>query len=350
MEYRVRLAFHIVRDVDGNGGTTIEELHRAIKILNADFNPTIIFDIVGVDDIISTSAKNYFVDNAYKLSTGAPLFTSLVKEKFVPNALNIYLGPSTNLNDGGVASKSRLACTVGGSRVDLAGTPAKYMVTSRAISHEVGHLLNLLHTFDSSFGVGTVNGQNCSTTGDQVCDTPADNGFDYRSVLSQNCTWNNTTERDVNNQLFQPSTTNIMAYTHLRCMSNFTAGQLRRMYDYCLNDPIVKPAVDWYAINWGGNCGQSSSSLKTIIKTGELDFKVFPNPATEFLSVHFMSNSGETELQITDIMGKSLYKKSLGRTTKQDVHDIDFNLFPKGIHIMTVRNELEKRSTKIIIQ
>jgi hypothetical protein len=63
-----------------------------------------------------------------------------------------------------------------------------------------------------------------------------------------------------------------------------------------------------------------------------------------------MSNSKETEVQITDIMGKNLYKKSLGRTTKQDVHEIDFNLLPKGIHIVTVKNDIETKATKLVIQ
>jgi hypothetical protein len=348
-EYNIRIAIHIVRDLNGNGGTTQAELDKALAILSTDFAPLITFSVVKIDDVISTQSKNYYQANAYKISApgAVDLFLQLVQENVVADALNIYLGPSNNIYDGGIASASRRACTVGGSRVDLAGTAAKYMVTSRAISHEVGHLLNLEHTF---LGTGLVNGQNCSTTGDQVCDTPADNGFDYRSQLTQSCTWNNTTERDANLQLYQPSTTNIMAYTHLRCMSNFTPGQFRRMYSYCLTSPVISPALSILQLNWaGGGCG-SSSSLVRIFKTEEINFKVFPNPATEFLSVNFLSDSKETELQITDITGKSLYRKILGKTFKRDVYDIDFSALPKGIHLLTVSNELDKKTTKVVIQ
>jgi hypothetical protein len=264
-EYRIRLAFHIVRSIDGMGAViTPAEFSKTLTILSNDFNP-IMFEVIKIDTVQSTTDKNYFVDNAYKLSTGAPLFLSLVQENFISDALNIYIGPPSNVNDGGVASKSRLACTIGGSRVDLAGTPAKYLATTHAISHEVGHLLNLLHTFDSYFGVGYVNGQNCSTTGDQVCDTPADNGFDFRSALTPSCTWNNTNQLDPNGQLYQPSTTNPMAYTHLRCMSNFTQGQLRRMYEYVLTDPIVKPAVTIRDLNWFSGCGGGVVSAASLV-------------------------------------------------------------------------------------
>jgi Pregnancy-associated plasma protein-A len=42
------------------------------------------------------------------------------------------------------------------------------------IEHELGHLFGLYHTFETKFGVELVNGSNCSTAGDRICDTPAD--------------------------------------------------------------------------------------------------------------------------------------------------------------------------------
>jgi hypothetical protein len=351
-EYNIRIAFHIVRGLNGTGGTTQAELDKAIAILKNDFSPTITFDIVKIDNVTSTVAKNYFVDNAYRLpnisgGTVPPLFYDLVQENFVPKAVNVYLGPSTNVNEGGIASPSRLACTVGGSRVDVAGTPAKYLVTSRAISHEVAHVLGLFHTFQAN-GVALVNGQDCGTTGDYVCDTPADptqpltnlpNYFDFRTLLA-NCVWNNTTKVDANGQLYQPFTNNIMAYTHIGCMTKFTDGQFRRMHNACLTSTDLQPAVTVSPLNWFSCGGSSSSYLRIMV----------PNPVSEFLHIHFLSDSKETEVQITDIMGKSLYKKSLGRTTKQDVQEIDIKTLPKGMYILTIFNESDKKTTKIVVQ
>jgi Secretion system C-terminal sorting domain/Pregnancy-associated plasma protein-A len=365
-EYNVRLAFHIVRDSNGIGGITQEQLDKAMATLSNDFNPSITFTLVKIDEIKSTFAKNYFVDNAYKLPNNSsvipPLWYDLVEENKIPDALNVYIGPSSNSFDGGIASPSRLACTIGGSRVDVPGTAAKYLVTSHAISHEVAHLLGLLHTFSATENVAGnpyVNA-NCSTTGDLVCDTPVDptqpridlaNDFDFRPLLS-NCVWNNTSKVDSNSVLYHPSTTNIMAYTHIGCMTKFTDGQFRRMHNYCLTNVYIKPTVTVYDLNWFscGGGGISTASLKMVLKTEELKFNALPNPATEFLTIQFLSDSKETQVQITNIMGKSLFKKNLGRTTKQDAQDIDINLLPKGIHLLTVSNELDKKTTKIVIQ
>ena len=365
-EYNVRIAFHIIKDVNGRGGTTQAQLDDAILTLVNDFSPSITFTVVSTDNVISTTAKNYFADNAYKLPRFSneptpPLFFDLVAENKVSDALNVYLGPSTNPNDGGIAWPSRLSCTIAGTRAETSGS--NYLVTSHAISHEIAHLLSLSHTFfrqpsENQAVLPLVNGQNCSVSGDLVCDTPVDptqptldkpNPFDFRRLLSS-CSWNNTTKKDPSNTLYQPSTTNIMAYTHISCMENFTDGQFRRMHNYCLTDPLLNKVVTVYNLNWFSCGGGGSSSLKAIIKTEELDFRVFPNPASEFLNIHFFSDSKETELQITNIIGKNLYQKRLGRTSKQDVHEIDFNALPKGIHILTVSNELDKKTTKIVIQ
>jgi Secretion system C-terminal sorting domain/Pregnancy-associated plasma protein-A len=368
--YRVRIAFHIVQSSSGRGGTTAAELDLAIAILKQDFaNSGISFDIVSTDYIANSA---YFNDNAYKLPTTAtngayptpPLFFQLVAEKVVPKALNVYLGPSSNTNDGGIAWKSQRACTIAGTRVERSGT--NYLVTSHGLSHEVAHLLGLDHTFLKTFGKEKVNGQDCGTTGDLICDTPADpsepktdniDAFDFRPLLS-NCQWNNATKRDVNGDLYRPLTNNIMAYTHVSCMSNFTSGQFRKMYNQCLTSLDLKPAVTILFTDVRrctgrddkGGGGGSSTYMKTLFKTEDLKFRVFPNPASEFLAVQFLSDAREMSVQITDIMGKSLYQRSLGKTIKSNIHEIDLSTLPKGVHILTVSNELDKQTTKIVIQ
>jgi hypothetical protein len=373
--YKLRIAFHIVRSASNTGGTTTAQLDAAIALMKQDFGNSILFDVVSVDYIKSTPSKNYFIDNAYKLSTSGgptpPLFFDLVAENVVPNALNVYLGPSSNTFDGGIASPSRLACTIAGTRTESSGS--NYLVTSHGLSHEVAHLLGLLHTFqrqstENASVPPLVNGQDCGTTGDLVCDTPVDpsqprtdlvNTFDFRPLLA-NCMWSNTTKVDPNGTLYQPSTSNIMAYTHVSCMANFTGGQFRKMHNYCLTSSDVAPAVTTF---WnggypcsgrgggkGGGGYGNPTYLKALIKTGELKFMVFPNPASEFVAIQFLSDSQETNVEITDITGRSVYKKELGKTVKNTIHEIDFSVLPKGMHVLTVTNELEKKTTKFVVQ
>lgn len=54
-------------------------------------------------------------------------------------------------------------------------------MTTSTSSHEIGHCLDLLHTHQgtqpgSAGCAENINGSNCNTCGDEICDTPADNG------------------------------------------------------------------------------------------------------------------------------------------------------------------------------
>ena len=45
---------------------------------------------------------------------------------------------------------------------------------ARVINHEMGHFMSLFHTFETDNGIEKTDGSNCGTTGDFICDTPAD--------------------------------------------------------------------------------------------------------------------------------------------------------------------------------
>lgn len=92
--------------------------------------------------------------------------------------------------------------------------------------HEMGHYFNLYHTFETFQGAELVNGSNCSTHGDLVCDTPADertNGTSYDQVA---CLYDGTAT-DANGQTYNPLIENYMSY-YGSCNNSFTAGQATR--------------------------------------------------------------------------------------------------------------------------
>jgi PKD repeat protein len=92
------------------------------------------------------------------------------------------------------------------------GNLKSYTNLNRTFTHEVGHYLNLYHTFHNTTACGTEG--NCTTAGDRVCDTPV-------TIQSGSC----STPACGGTQQVQ----NYMDYTGQICQNMFTEGQKLRM-------------------------------------------------------------------------------------------------------------------------
>jgi hypothetical protein len=88
----------------------------------------------------------------------------------------------------------------------------------RTTTHEVGHYLGLLHTFQG----GCIN-SNCNNQGDHVCDTPPVAQPNFSCIFINSC---HTDQPDLNDLI-----ENYMDYTNDACMNIFTLGQTDRI-DY----------------------------------------------------------------------------------------------------------------------
>ncbi|MBE8725120.1 zinc-dependent metalloprotease [Flavobacterium hungaricum] len=195
----VNVYFHILRTNAGTGGISVNQLDNIINNLNRRFNThSIHFVNTGYDFINSTAYQN--IDNSGEAS-------SLSQTNAVSNALNYYIVETLwNEPEG----------TVAGTSINIPSTRLvirRDAVLSETSSHEVGHCFNLKHTFQGTKS-GTngcaeaINGSNCSSCGDSVCDTPAD--------------------ADVGpSQGYNPDMLNIMSYYFLR--NHFTPEQAFRM-------------------------------------------------------------------------------------------------------------------------
>ena len=69
------------------------------------------------------------------------------------------------------------------------------------------------------------------------------------------------------------------------------------------------------------------------------DFSVYPNPATEHITIMSRKNITEnTEIVLSDITGKILLKKSYSNTQPGIVDVLPLTTLEKGIYFLSFRN------------
>lgn len=161
----------------------------------------------------------------------------------VQNAINIYFVKQITLQDltilSGYAALPSLSSS--GNRIFYSyydRTDDDFNnLKNKTFLHEIGHYFGLLHTFQDSNNpdiskrelVTRDAGSNCVSTGDQLCDTPADPFERLPLIYAYNCTQKAPSDlQDANGDTFSPPIDNIMSYQQ-RCGNIFTEQQYQKM-------------------------------------------------------------------------------------------------------------------------
>jgi hypothetical protein len=153
----------------------------------------------------------------------------------IPNVINIYVFGTVNNGSSSYGGYSYLPPSV--DRIVLSKANGN-LFDSKVFIHEMGHYLGLYHTHgktNSGITDELVNGSNCQTAGDDVCDTPADPNLLNSSSMS--CTYTGTA-LDANQQPYAPDVHNHMSYAFRSCRNQFSVGQLNRMAYTALHDRV----------------------------------------------------------------------------------------------------------------
>ena len=117
-----------------------------------------------------------------------------------------------------------------------------YALTNVLI-HEMGHCLNLYHTHETAkFGQELVDGSNCETAGDLVCDTPADPNLYLWWDDMAGCVFPSGSVT-VDGVTYFPDTKNTMSYTKPECMEHFTDGQVSRLMDALIYSDVLEDVM-----------------------------------------------------------------------------------------------------------
>ncbi len=205
---------HIVRTSRGNGGIDEKEALEAVEKMNRDFSSSSIgFEICKFNYINKT--------RFYKFNKSDE---RLLNRNHVANTINIYfVNKIYSVEEGSICgytyypTRNRDYLIVSNSCVGNRTT----------LSHEMGHFFGLYHTHESQFGLELANGSNCVTSGDLICDTPADPGLRVTNVTS-NCEYIGLS-LDAAKLFYNPPVNNLMSYSRKGCRNSFSQNQVEKM-------------------------------------------------------------------------------------------------------------------------
>ncbi len=298
--YYIPIKAHIIRQSDGTGGLSAERLEQAIADANGHYASTgIVFYRLGEIDWIDSDAW-YTTDSLDEID-------AMRTTNLAPDAINIYFTEFLNYESGALCGISafsfspvqsiamRNSCT---ANPDGLGNHSTF-------SHEIGHFFDLFHTHEPFYGDERVDGSNCTTAGDLVCDTPADPGLGSFNVNSA-CSYTGSAVDQVGDP-YAPDPTQLMSYSLKHCRDNFSAESLDRIVDTLLAErtnlltsPVAAPVVA------GGGPSLADAAEVSLVAPR-------PNPTTGATRFAFaLGAAAHAELTIHDVRGAAVRTLATG--------------------------------------
>lgn len=230
----VPLTIQLVGTDDGQNYAPIKSVLTALCKLNQEYLPhQIQFFISGNFRFINNS--NYYQHTS--TNTGRQMHL----QYRVANTINMYV--VGDLGDLLGYATSTVGSGIGGD--GLVMVKKDLTSASTTLSHEMGHVLGLYHTFygwegyehnytenaptivNSNRAVERVDATNCETAGDGLCDTSPDYLKDRWGCNENGLS--TIVQKDPIGTTFRSDATNIMSYADDNCVTRFTEAQVQVM-------------------------------------------------------------------------------------------------------------------------
>jgi len=230
----IPVKFHLVANSDGVGRIAPQQVLKQLCVLNRDF---------------STANMKFYIDGNFNYIDNTAIYSSpgsnanAIQGRKFSKALNIFITDKADV-EGSLGTTLGYYSPQGDFVVVIKSEVVK---TTNTLSHEVGHFFSLRHTF---FGwerepwseakytknvsikytldgveVEHVNGTNCQTAADQLCDTPPDYNFGF---TSNGCNFAYEVY-DPNGDKITPMKDNQMSYFSGCSTFKFTENQFSRI-------------------------------------------------------------------------------------------------------------------------
>lgn len=215
---RIGVTIHIVQAIAGATNIDLNRLYDEMDAVNFFFSSAgLEFFLCGSPRIISGRGTYTFEEVGKEINPS----------NHVLNTINIYY-------------LDEIGDRVTNSACGVAALPAygaayeRFIIMQKSgcatngstLAHELGHFFGLYHTHSTVGGASFVDGSNCETTGDLICDTAADPNL--QGIRLDGCIYEEEI-RDPKGDLYRPNPANLMSYASWTCRKKFTSGQNERM-------------------------------------------------------------------------------------------------------------------------
>lgn len=327
LKQRIPIQIHVFT-TEGNTNATLDiTIKRSLERLNNQFAKALLeFYSYGTATLITSKNTALFKKDDVASFT-APYYTEGV--------INLYITPHL------VNSSDTNICGF------VANIPNKHSIilqndcflNNSSLAHEMGHFLSLLHTHGKVNAKTTelANGSNCDSTGDGICDTPADPKLSPQT-LNNFCEYIGTA-RDANGDVFTPDTKNIMSYGHKACRSHFSNEQMARMFAYynSIKQDILNGKTP-------ANTMSTDTTDSTSVTRDTTLISVYPNPITAAkIYIKGIPQTITVPYNIRNYRGQLLAK---GITSNE--HGISVSHLPSGVYLLILSLEGKNSIIKIM--
>ncbi len=215
----VALTVFNVESLGANLPLEVDKLYEGLDFANRYYAPA------GIQFFICGSPRSLLGNTSYTYSESRRLLTP----NNVSNTINIYYVDEVFAADLVIGGFSSFPWEQEQLIVIDKGFISNSLSSGGILAHELGHHLGLFHTHETFMGVELVNGSNCESAGDLICDTNADFNLSTGGLEGCNYVGNFV---DVNGDLYNPDPRNIMSYAPSECLSRISELQAERINFY----------------------------------------------------------------------------------------------------------------------
>lgn len=278
---------HLLAASNGSSTITLAEIYAEIDSVNSFYaNAGLVFIECTAPQIIN---DDYYYDFDYTLHDA-----DVLNQFYTSNVVNMYFANTVTASDGSsLCGYSRYPPSE-----DYVVMAANCSTNGSTLAHELGHLFGLPHTHGGTADE-LVDGTNCATEGDYICDTPADPTLS-NSIVNTSCIYTGTA-LDANGMPYAPNPNNIMSYSRKNCRNYFS--------------PLQYTTIN---LTYNDYRNYLTCSFPTSNKNNVQDFDLvlFPNPGKAYLQLSLSDKQLQSNISFYNTTGDLIFSEDCNNKFK----------------------------------